>query len=373
MQLIWFGVMLLCLYGGVILGFHVWFKRHTSNQFPIKLPGVVAGFLASAFLLGLASCHIIFNAPRLSGFTMVVFLVLATLFLSAKWSEQKKIWLPIMCCAGSYAACKIFPAIPFELITYLLMSFSWLLVAALVIFFDCLPFLSFFTVAAWAIAFALRVFTNGLVPPELAVLLWLLVVPLWATLRVSAQEMQGSLGPYGGAFLGYMMGGIIALCVGFGAYSSALTLISYYLFEYGMFALPFLGMHLLGMHKGDFAYMIALCTGKPERIIKTVFYHLVVLALVAVLVWKAMYIWFVVVIILIVLLDVYNRYKLCGQPEPSIRQLWRETKLSFQELCQQFKLSRKAETENSVENHQKLSKSKSGFKTTHQVKRKKKK
>ena len=372
MQLIWFFTVLLCLYVGGLAGFHLWFKRHTRTQFPIKLPGVIAGFLASSFLLGLASCHIIFGVPKLAGFTMVAFLVLATLFLSAKWSGQKKIWLPIMCCAGSYAACKIFPSISFEPITYLLMVVSWLIVSAMVIFVDGLPFLSFFTVAAWAIAFALRVFTNGIVPAEFAVLSWLLVVPLWATLRVSAQEMQGGLGLYGSTFLGYMMGGIIALCVGFGAYGSALTLSSYYLFEWTMFMLPFLGMHLLGMNRGDFAYMVTLRTGNPERIVKTVFYHLIVLALVAVLAWKTKYIWSILIIISIVLLDVYNRYKLCGQPEPSIRQLCRETKQSFQGLYQQFKLFRKdgkVEPANTV-----LQKSKSSSKEIkHKTKRKKQK
>ncbi len=373
MQLIWFSVILLSSYFGTLAGLHFWLKKHTQNQLEVKLPGVVAGILVTAFLLGLACCNILWGIPKLTGFTMVSFLLLAVLFLSAKWENQKKIWMPLVCLAGSYVVCKLC-AIPFDCMTYLMMSGMWLLVMALVVFFDRLPLLSFFMMAAWAVAFAMVVLIQGGVPLELAVILWLSVVPLWALIRLSGQEMKGSLGPYGAALLGFVMGAIIALCVGLKAYNSAVILMSYYLFEWGLYLFAGLGWHFLGMKKGDFAYMLALQKGNSVRIVKTVFYHLIILSLIAVLSWNTRYVWSIYFIVAIVLLDVYNRFKLCDQPEPSLRQLYRETKLSFREMYQQFKLAHKVEAKKSDGANSKSSKSMSACKTlNHRVKRKKKK
>ena len=132
-----------------------------------------------------------------------------------------------------------------------------------------------------------------------------------------------------------MRGSIFAVCIGYNAYNSAISLMSYYLFEGGLFVLAWLGLHPLGMNKGDFAYLIALQKGNAPRIIKTIFYHLVVLALIAVLAWPIQYMWVVFFVIAIVLADVYNKYNLFGKSEPTVRAVWKETKESLKELWQE--------------------------------------
>lgn len=348
MQLMWFVVTLVCLYWGTFFGMAVWIKKHPDQAMMQRLPAVVAGFSAATFMLGVAVCHIIFSAPKLSIYTMIGVLLVAVLFFSAKLPEYKKIWIPVVCVAGTYVLHRLFPSITFEYGTYLLMAVVWVAVMLLSMFLDTLPLLSFFTIAAWAFAFSSVLFLEGIVPPMFAVICWLIVAPLWATIRVSAQWMKGSLGPYGSAFLGFVMGGIVAAFVGFGAYSSALSLCGYYLFEMLMFSLPWIGVHPLGMKKGDFAYIVAMQKGNPAAIIRSVFYHLVILSLLAVLVWQKQSVWSLLGVIalvdVVVLWHIYNQFKLFGQPKPSMKQMLCDTKDAIQTLWGQKETAKNTQT-----------------------------
>ena len=334
MQLLWAWLGMVCLYLGATFCFRIWANRQSEESFQTNWSTGVAGFLAVVFLIGLALCHIIFGMPTLATYAMTSFLGGGVLFCSAKWPCQKKIWMPIVCAAGTYVACQSLPELSQTWFSYALMILTWVSVMAMVMFFDCLPFLSAFTIAAWTVAFSTVILTMENVPLALVAICWLLLVPLWALLKVLSVRMIGGLGPYGAAFVGFMMGGIVATAVGYHAYGSALALMSYYLFEGVLFVLAWLGLHPLGMSRGEFAYLIALQKGDVTRIMKTIFYHLVVLALLAVLVWPIQYRWAVVLIIAIVLVDIYSKFSLFKQPEPTIRSVWKETKESLKELWQ---------------------------------------
>ena len=335
MQLVWFCVGLICFYFGTDFAFRFWTKKQTDKSFLMNFPATVAGFLSTVFLLGVALCHIIFRTPKISNYTMLSCLVIFVLFLSAKWPEKKKIWIPIVCASGTYVLHRLLPTMPLSWMSFILMTLAWISVMTLVILFDVLPFLSAFTVAAWAIAFSTVVLTMESVPLLLTVACWLLVVGLWAMLKSLSAKMVGCLGPYASAFLGFVMGGIIAVCIGARAYSSAFALMSYYLFEGALFLLAYLGLHPLTMNKGDFAYLVALQKGNPSRLIKSLFYHLVVLSLIAVLVWSTKYSWAVIFVTTIVLADLYNKFHLFGKEEPTLKSMWKDTKESCKALWQQ--------------------------------------
>ena len=325
MQLILFSVALACFYCGTFFGLRLWMKRQNGERLSVKLPAAVASFLVSVFVFGMAVCYVLFSVPKLSGYTMLVCLFVAVLVAAAKWPEQKKVWMPIVCMAGTYVLHRLLPAMPVGCWTYVSMVVVWLAVMSLVVFFDYLPLLSFFTIATWAFAFASVIFIDGAIPLLLPAACWLIVAPLWAIIQVSAVNMMGRLGPYASAFLGFVMGGIIAVCIGFGSYNSALSLMSYYLFEGVFFVLALIGFHPFGMEKGEAVYIIALKKGNPARVLKMIFYHLIILALVAVLAWQTRYIWSVSLMITIVLLDMYNKFKF-GKTDVSMRQLWHDTK-----------------------------------------------
>lgn len=370
-SILWFIGILVCLYFGTFWGLFFWAKKQ-GEDFSRRLPAAVAGFLVAMFMTGLAACHFLFAAPKLTAYTMIGVVLVALLFLAAKWPEKKKIWLPLMCIGGTYIVHRMIPDMPLDYMTYGLMSVVWMAVMAVVMFLDRLPLLSFFTMATWAFAFATVVFLEGVMPPMLAIGCWLVLVPLWATIRVSAEEMKGSLGVFGSSFLGFMMGGVIAVCVGLHAYNSALSLTSYYLFEMLMFGLAWFGFHPMGMQKGEFAYMIALQKGNSARIIKVLFYHLMVLSLIAVLTWNSKYNWTILLVIAIVLLDLYNRYKLFGQQGPSVRQLWRDTKAGLKELWHHKDFLKKTDKpEGKITNDKKINRDVQ--EKDRQVKRKKKK
>ena len=361
---------LLCLYFGTYFGLFFWIKKHFDNLSQ-RLPAAIASFLAAMFMIGVAVCHVLFKAPTLTIYTMLGIVLVALLFLSAKWSEKKKIWVPLICIAGTYVLHKMMPDIAGGYLVYGAMGVVWMAVMTMVMFFDCLPLLSFFTMATWAFSFATVIFIDGAMPKMLAVGCWLAVAPLWAVIRVSAEEMKGRLGSFGSAFLGFIMGGVIAACVGLKAYNSAFALTSYYLFELLLFALAYLGLHPLGLNRGEFAYILVLQKGNPTRIIKVLFYHLMALALIAVLAWKTYYVWSVGLAVLIVLLDLYNRYKLFGQPDPSVRQLWRDTKDAVKNLwTNEIKPNATKEEEKHTEEKKKSSRAAVG---TKKVKREKKK
>ena len=322
-----FAIYLMCAYFATLIGFNLWIKKQSEKVLEYRLPAGVASFLFIPFTLGLAFCSIVFSSPSLAAYTWFLGISIAILYCTARFDniKEKLIWMPLVCAAGTYALQKAVES-QITLDYGIVIALVWTCIMGIVMFFDRLPLLNFLTVGTWALSFAAIGIISGTGAPAIAVLGLLLLAPLWAILSTLAKRLEGSLGPYASAFLGFIMGGMISVCLMAHSYGSALILMGYYLFELFFFVMGLLGFHPFGMQPGDFALGAVLAKNKPTPIIKVVFFRLLIMALIAALMWKINKIGVLSIIILIILADTYNRFNAAGAPPPTIRQMWSDTK-----------------------------------------------
>ena len=332
MDIFLFSGVLVCLYFGAQIGFKIWHKKHMKKDLQYQFAPAMAAFVFIPVILGLACSSVIFGSPTLSLYTLISCAFIAVLYLAAQWPEQKKIWVPLVCASGTYLLHKFFPNIQFDWLLYCVVAVVWMFVMSLIMFFDKIPLLSFLTFSSWTFAFVAIILTGTSFPAALTVMSVLVFTPLWAVFKNSVQEMHGSLGLYASAFLGFVMGAIVAICVASGAYISATALMGYYLFEGLIFGIAYLGIHPFGMQRGDFALTTMFNKGNPTAIVKLVFYHLIILSLIAVLSWQAHRMLFAGVALVVIWMNLLNRFRTYGEPETTIRQVWKSTKLSLQSL-----------------------------------------
>ncbi|MBQ3695595.1 MAG: hypothetical protein II938_01320 [Alphaproteobacteria bacterium] len=338
MQIIWFAVFLACLYFGTLIGFSFWIKKQDENVLVNRLPAGVGAFLFGALILGLAYCCAFFLKPSLAAYTWIVVVSFAILYCSARFEslKSKAIWMPLVCVAGTYALQKLVPG-SIDLVYGGCVALVWMVVMGTVMFFDRLPLVNFLTLGTWAIAFTTLYVLSGFGSSEIATLGLLALAPLWALLNVLTHRMVGSFGPYASALLGFIMGGIVAMCLLTHSYGSVFMMTSYYLFEIFFFVLGLLGFHPLGMNRGQFALSVVLSKNNPVPVMRIVFFKLLIIALIAALVWqnnKNIFI-YLIGIAVINWVDTYNRFKAGGAPAPGIRQMWQETKIQLKNLWQE--------------------------------------
>lgn len=378
MQFVWFSVLLVCSYVGTLFGFSFWLKRRSKEEISFCLEPAGAAFLMGAVMLGLTFCSVIFSRPNLSLYTWIVSALFAVLYLSTQWPQlkAKMVWIPLLCFSGSYVLHKTFPEIPMGAGMFMGVTAVWILTMMTVVFFDRLPLLSFLTMGSWTLAFTVMGIANSEFPPEFVVLALLTFAPLWAIVNIFSREKQGLLGEYASPLLGFIMGSFIAMCIMFSSTGSAITLMGYYILEAVLFALAWLGLKPLGIQKGNFAFMTVLQKGHPEAIIKVVFYHLVILSLLATLMWQTTSISVLLLALVVVLVDVYNRFRVSGAPAASIKEIVMDMKNSFKELTSKKKtkvaVSKLKHNENPKESHKQVSKKKNISKISKTKKKKKK-
>ena len=334
MQLILFSILLVVLYLGILLGLNIWLKRNQNSVHESRLQPVVAAFLMSGFMLGLMGDNFVFSKPNLSLYTCIVGALFALLYALARWPNKKIIWLPIVCSAGTYIIHKAFPALEIGIGGYVVMAAVWSAVMWCVMFLDKLPLLSFLTAASWSLALSIMGLLNNFFPAEFVVVMLTVFASLWAVTTVLMKLGYPILGVYGSSFLGFIMGGLIAACVAFKAYGTGVAFTGYYLFELFMFALAWLGFHPLNMTRGDFAFSAVLRESKSQVVVKTLFYHQIILAMLALFIWQRIA-W--VVLVPVVLLDTYFRFKNLVTPMPTVKEMWRNTKSDVKKLFEEEK------------------------------------
>jgi len=332
MDIFLFAGVLIGLYFCAQIGFKIWYQKHMQKDLQYQVFPAMAAFIFIPVVLGLACSSVIFGFPTLSLYTLISCACIAVLYLAAQWPERKKIWVPLVCVSGTYLLHKIFPNIQFDWLLYCIVAVVWMCVMSLVMFFDKIPLLSFLTFASWTLAFVAIALTGTSFPVALTVMSALIFAPLWGVFKNSVSEMHGSLGLYASAFLGFIMGAVIAVCVANSAYVSATALMGYYLFEGLIFCIAYLGLHPFGMQRGDFALTTMFNKGNPTAIVKLVFYHLIILSLVAVLSWQARRMMFAGVALAVIWMNLLNRFRTYGEPETTIKQVWKSTKMSLQSL-----------------------------------------
>ena len=338
MQIIWFAGLVVCIYFCTLFGFLSWIKKQTQKTLTYRLRVGVGAFLMGAFMLGLAGSNIICGAPNLRVYTWMIGVLFGLLYLAARFChiKAKIVWVPLMCLVGTYVLHKAIPVIPMTPMNVMAMFASWTTIMSLVMFFDRLPLLNFLTLGAWTLAFAVMSCLNmNAVPPQIAAISLLLMAPLWGVISVLSRRGDGSLGTYGSTFLGFIMGGIVAICTGAGSYGSALALSAYYLFELGFFIVALIGLHPMGMEKGSFAFGTILMRGDPVPVVKVVFFRLIILSLLASMMWRTNRLGILTVIIMLIMLDLYNRFKVAGAPAPTIKEMWCDTKEGLKKLWKQ--------------------------------------
>ncbi len=333
MQFIWFSVVLVCLYFGAMYGFYGWIQKQTTQKVPASMETGCGTFLLGSLILGLAGASVVFGNPALVEYTWILCACFAVMYCAACFqkTKQKAIWVPLVSALGVYVLHKAMPASPIDGWSALILTAVWSGVMGLVMVFDRLPLLNFLTVGTWAMAFTTMYVLSLFGSPAIAVLSLLMLAPLWGMLNILVREGEGHFGSYATAVLGFVMGGIIALCFVAGSYGSALALLSYYLFEIFFFALAWFGLHPFGMQKGEFALEKVLTNHNPTPIIRVIFYRLLILSLIGALMWKSNKISALILIILVILLDTYNRLKGAGAPPPTIRSMWQDTKAAFKQ------------------------------------------
>ena len=331
MQFIWFSVVLVCLYFGAMYGFYGWVQKQSRQNFPASLATGCGTFLLGSFMLGLAGSSVIFGNPILSQYAWIIGASFVAICCAARFVKTKILWVPCVGALGVYVLYQVMPTLPVNMFNVVVLTAIWSLVMGLVMLFDRLPLLNFLTIGTWAMAFATMYVLSSFESPAIAVLSLLMLAPLWGMLNILVREGEGHFGPYATAILGFVMGGIIALCFVSGSYGSALAMLSYYLFECFFFLLAWFGLHPFGMQKGEFALEKILTNHNPTPIIRVIFYRLLILSLIGALMWKSNKISALILIILVILLDTYNRLKGAGAPPPTIRSMWQDTKAAFKQ------------------------------------------
>ncbi len=339
MQMLLFSLVLVCLYFGSMYGFYVWLQKQAKQKINACLNVGCGTFLLGAFMLGLVGSTVIFEKPMFMQYTWIVGACFAVMCCAAKFEKvkEKAIWVPLMSAVGVYALHQIIPSVHMDIMSAIILTIVWSIVMSIVMLFDRLPLLNFLTIGTWAMAFTTMYVLSLFGSSSIAVLGLLMLAPLWGMLNILVRYGEGRFGPYATSLLGFVMGGIIALCCVSGSYGSAMALLSYYIFEGFFFLLAWVGFHPFGMQKGEFVLERVLSEHNPAPIIRVIFYRLLVLSLIAALMWQTNKIAILMIIILVVLMDTYNRLKGAGAPSPSIRSMWQDTKAGLKQIWENFR------------------------------------
>ncbi len=333
-----FSLVLVCLYFGNMYGFYVWTTKQNPKKSSNYLDIGSAIFMLGSFIFGLAASNMIFGRPPLAQYTWIICLAFLIIYCTERFRSilAKIIWIPLVCAIGTYVLHKAFP-IPFDWIQAVSLTLVWSIIMAVVIFFDKLPLLNFLTIATWTMAFTAMYVLNSFGSPQISVLGLITLAILWGILNILARYGKGQFGPYTSTLLGFIMGGMIAICLISESYGSALAMLGYYIFEGFFFTLALLGFHPFRMEKGNFVLTKVMENNTPAAIIRIVFYHLLILSLLAVFVWQVNKIGILLILILVVFMDIYNRFKSGGTPAPTIRTLWQDTKSTLKQAWQSWR------------------------------------
>ena len=319
-------VLAVCLYLGEMGIFGRWLGQQSEKNLPESLPPAIGAFAIGGFIIFTAFYTTLFPVFALASYAKTIALLFSVMYALEKWQGKWRLgWLPLVCFAGTYVLKDVFPELNLQLEKQLELGLIWSLVMATVMFFDRLPLVSFLIFSSWTFAFTLMSCLTTSFPASLTLLSCAFFVPLWPIVVRLIKYKIGCLGPYGSGLLGYIMGAIIALCMANGAYGSAITLMSYYFFEGSCILLTVLGGHPLGMAKGEFAFGAVLMHSKANGLVKILFYHLIILALISVVFWSAPHFLSPSLAALVILLHLYIRFRGNGAPTPTIKEMYHET------------------------------------------------
>jgi len=338
MQILIVALVAVLVYFGTMAFYWFWLRRTSVKDLEQNLDSTIGGVIVGALMLGLGAILMVFPQVTLRQYALLSTALLSLLYLQNKWPRlrYKCFWMMFLALFGSALMPEIFPSLPLSLNSQVLMALTWFSVMSLVIWFDQEPLVSFLTASSWALAFSLICLVPNAFPPQLTVWMVLSVAAFWGTLNMLARYLGVvSLGPYGSTILGFIMGGVLAVFVGYGRYTAAVTLSGYYLFELFFIMLTCFGYHPLRMEKGDFALSRSLVETKSSGLIRILGFHLICLALLGVVPLKPEWNGVLLILSLVFLLDLYNRYK--GWEVPGIRDMLRETRNMLKTVFQKSK------------------------------------
>ena len=329
MQFVVLAVVAILLYLGTMGVFRFWQRRYSEGQVVEGLPRVCGSFVVGAFLIGLVATGTVIPVvtPNLCSFIAIALLFL--LYATDRWWKLKYqiIWFPFLALFGTSLCPMFLSDLPFEMSNQLVMAAVWTSVMTIVVYFDKLPLVTFLTLSSWLIACGVMTLTPSTLPSAFAVTLLLIVAPVWGIVNMLARFFGVALlDRYVSMVIGFIMGGIIAICVGYGCYMSAMTFCSYYLFELFFILLCYCGFHPFGMQKGEFVFSTCLAESQSIRLVRILFGHLIILSLLAVLMWRGQNSKAGYIVLAIVLIDLWNRYRTLGTPVPGYKEMWGETK-----------------------------------------------
>ncbi len=342
MQIFVVALVTLLAYLGTMSGFWFWLKSRTPKDIEHNLEATIGGVIVSVLILSLGAILTVFPQVSLRQYALLIAVLMSLLYAQNKWPrlEYKFFWTMFLALFGTALAAEILPGLPVSLDNQVAMTLTWFVVMNAVIWFDREPLVSFLTAASWALAFSLICLTPNMFPAQLAILMVLTVAVLWGMLNMMAKYLSRvSLGPYGSTVLGFIMGGVIAVFVGYGSVASAITLCSYYLFELVFIGLTYCGFHPLRMQKGDFVLNRCLIEAKSAGLIRILGIHLICLALLGALLWRTPWIGALLIVTLVMLVDLYNRYHGLGRPVPGFRDMWHETQNMVKAALQRTKFN----------------------------------
>lgn len=324
-----FLVVLGCLYFATLFSFRFWLKKTPGNILQQRLQPAIAVYLCASSIAGLIGTLCVWGIAEWPLYVYSAGSLILVLYMMKLWPYKKLFWTPFVCLIGTYL---IFTALPTSEITLwkcLGAFFAWLLVMWIVMFFDRLPFLSFLTMTSWTMAMTAVGLSAQNIPMAVVVMSVVVFIPLLAISNGLFNGIQAILGPYGSTLLAFVMGGMMATCIASQAYVSATVFVGYYLFEGLLFLMAYLGLHPLQMQKGDFA-LTTMCQQKsPSFVIKTIFYHELILALLAALTWPSNHVGLLVLAAIVL----FHLYREMGTPTMTMKQMWQETKKDVRDLC----------------------------------------
>ncbi|MBQ4472191.1 MAG: hypothetical protein II942_02985 [Alphaproteobacteria bacterium] len=332
MDILLFAAIVALMYSGTLFGFRWWLSRQASAKASL-LSGATA-FLVGAMMLGLAACVTISSTltPRI--YATLILPVFVILYICVRCPRQNwfVFWAPLICYGGTFVLKSIFPNVSITWDERIVFAVVWFSVMNLIQFFNRLPFVSVLTVSAWAIGFGLVSIVMGFVPLALAVLLGLLVAPLWAVSSVLSEHQEGRLGYASSCIVGFVMGAVVVGSLLNGIGWALMPLLSYYAFELCLLGLTFVGAHPLGMERGQMALDSVLIPENAGSILTSLFKHLLILSLLGTVLWGTQNVQWLSIITLLVLIDLYNHFHLKGKPMPGYKDMWNDVKSSVKEL-----------------------------------------
>ena len=322
----------LIVFIGFLLGVKLYARVYPAFFLHYK-ERVLAGTLYASFLTGgiLLSVTSFLPVSALAVWAAAGLAVLGleTSSCSGKWKTP----LSLLLCLGT--ALTVYQFDKNAVFGAVFIAFVWWGIWRFFLWFDRFPFVSFLTSVSWTVA----LFSVGLVmhtvPNLLLILLSLIGTGVMATAYFCLLQKQPILGRLSASLAGFIWAGIWAYFCATGAVFQTFTAFGYYLFEGIALAVCFY------FHRPLQTYLERMLAfpDLASKAVSVIFSHLLILSFLAAMTLQMKLTVAPVLIfaLIVVLVDLHLRLSSLIHPQPTWRELLKNTKESFSLLTQQFK------------------------------------